>query len=254
MSFRAFRRAVALAMALLLCVLRHWALRMRGPITLERRALWVQASAKGILASLGIQYQIEGLPPTHGLVVSNHLSYLDILILSAAMPCAFVAKMEIGGWPFFGKAARVGGTIFLDRSSMSSAMSVADQMVDRLKLPIPVLLFPEGTSTDGSQVLPFHPRLIDPATSNGVEITAAAVRYVIEGGVEERELCWFGDTEFLPHLMKALETPGFSAMVQFGEPQVYPDRRTAANATHAEVSAMREAIRCGEGQEELQTV
>jgi 1-acyl-sn-glycerol-3-phosphate acyltransferase len=127
-------------------------------------------------------------------------------------------------------------------------------MAERLKLPIPVLLFPEGTSTDGSQVLPFHPRLIDPATSTGVQITAAAVRYVIEGGVEERELCWFGDVEFVPHLLKALETPGFSATVQFGEPQVYPDRRTAADATHAEITAMRESERCLVDQEALETV
>jgi len=253
MSFRGFRRAVALVFALSLTILHYWLLRLRGPITMERRALWVQASAKGILRSLGIHYQVEGQPPTHGLVVSNHLSYLDILILSAAMPCFFVAKMEIGGWPFFGKAARIGGTIFLDRSSLTSAMSVADQMAERLKLRIPVLLFPEGTSTDGSEVLPFHPRLIDPATSTGVQITAAAVRYVIEGGVEERELCWIGDTEFVPHLLKALETPGFSAMVQFGEPQVYADRRAAADATHAEITAMRKSELCPLGEEVLET-
>jgi 1-acyl-sn-glycerol-3-phosphate acyltransferase len=231
---------VALAFALLTCILRFWLMRLRGPITMVRRAQWIQASGRGILTSLGIDYRIEGRPPTYGLVVSNHLSYLDVLILSAAMPLAFVAKVEIGRWPYFGKAARAGGTIFLDRSSRASAASVADQMVERLKLPIPVLLFPEGTSTDGSEVLPFHPRLIDPATSTGTPITAAAVRYVIDGGVEERELCWYGDTLFLTHLMKALRTPGFAAEVSFGEPRIYPDRRIAANATWAEVRAMRE--------------
>ena len=81
-----------------------------------------------MLTSLGIEYQVEGQPPTRGLVVANHLSYLDILVLSAAMPCFFVAKIEIGGWPFFGKAARIGGTIFVDRSSLASAQSVAEQM------------------------------------------------------------------------------------------------------------------------------
>ena len=239
MNIRAVRRAVALAVALALCIFRFWLLRLRGPVTMERRALWVQQAARGILAGVGIKYRVEGQPPAHGLVVCNHLSYLDILILSAAMPCFFVAKIEIGGWPFFGKAARTGGTIFLDRSSPASAMSVADQMTERLKLPIPVLLFPEGTSTDGLQVLRFHSRLIDPATSAGAQITAAAVRYTIEGGVDERELCWFGDVEFLPHLLKALGTPGFSADVIFGEPQIYPDRRTAADQTHAEIEAMR---------------
>ena len=102
MSFRSIRRAVALAFALILCVLRYWLLRLRGPITLVRRAQWVQQAARGILTSLGVEYTVDGQAPTFGLVVSNHLSYLDILILSTAMPCFFVAKIEIDGWPFFG--------------------------------------------------------------------------------------------------------------------------------------------------------
>ena len=238
MSFRAIRRAVALVLALALCVVRYWLLRLRGPITLERRALWTQQAARGILTGVGINYSVDGTPPDHGLVVANHLSYLDILILSAAMPCFFVAKMEIGGWPFFGKAARTGGTIFLDRSSLASAMTVADQMTERLKLPVPVLLFPEGTSTDG-QMLRFHSRLIDPATTAGVEITTAAIRYVLEDGTPERELCWFGDDAFLPHLMKVMCVAGFSARVRFGQPHVYPDRRVAADATYDEIATMR---------------
>jgi lyso-ornithine lipid O-acyltransferase len=243
MSLRRIRRAVALGFALMLCILRFWLLRLTGPATMERRARWTQASARGILTSLGIAYRIEGVPPTRGLVVSNHLSYVDILVLSAAMPCFFVAKIEIGGWPFFGKAARCGGTIFVDRSSLASAQSVAEQMSERLKLPIPVpvLLFPEGTSTDGSQVIRFHSRLIDPATSLGVPITTAAVRYKIEDGTEERELCWYGDETFPNHLWKVLGVAGFEADVRFGEPRVYTDRRAAADGTHAEITAMREA-------------
>jgi 1-acyl-sn-glycerol-3-phosphate acyltransferase len=229
---------VALVLALALCVVRYWLLRLRGPITLERRALWTQQAARGILTGVGVNYSVDGTPPDHGLVVANHLSYLDILILSAAMPCFFVAKMEIGGWPFFGKAARTGGTIFLDRSSLASAMTVADQMTERLKLPVPVLLFPEGTSTDG-QMLRFHSRLIDPATTAGVEITTAAIRYVLEDGTPERELCWFGDDAFLPHLMKVMCVAGFSARVRFGQPHVYPDRRVAADATYDEIATMR---------------
>jgi 1-acyl-sn-glycerol-3-phosphate acyltransferase len=239
MSLLAFRRAVALVFALALSIIRFWILRLRGPLTLEKRALWVQQTSRGILSVVGIRYRVEGTPPTHGLVVSNHLSYLDILILSAAMPCFFVAKIEIGGWPFFGKAARIGGTIFLDRSSLVSANSVAGQMGERLKEPIPVLLFPEGTSTDGHQVLRFHSRLIDPATSAGAQITAAAVRYVIADGTPEEKLCWVGETLFLTHLLTTLNTPGFSARVSFGQPRVYPDRRTAADMTHAEITAMR---------------
>ncbi len=241
MSFRAIRRAVALGLALALCVLRFWLGRLRGPYTLERRALWLQQAARLILASLGIHYRVEGRPPTHGLVVANHLSYLDILILSAAMRCFFVAKIEIGGWPYFGKAARTGGTIFIDRSSLASAEQVSAIIAERLELPVPVLFFPEGTSTDGSQLLRFHSRLFEPAIVAGAPVTAAAVRYVLEEGIPERDLCWFGDETFVSHLLKTLGAPGFTAEVRFGQPRVYPDRRTAADEIHAEITAMREA-------------
>jgi 1-acyl-sn-glycerol-3-phosphate acyltransferase len=243
MTLRRIRRAVALVFMLALCIFRFWLARLRGPMTLERRALWLQACVRSILISLGIAYEVEGQPPTCGLVVSNHLSYLDILIISAAMPCFFVSKAEVSGWPFFGRAARTGGTIFLDRSSQASAMSVAEQISERLSLPIlvPVLLFPEGTSTDGAKLLRFHSRLIDPATSAGVPITAAGIRYVIEGGVEERELCWYGDETFVTHMWKVLGVAGFSAQLHFGEPKIYTDRRIAADQTHAEITAWRQA-------------
>lgn len=216
-------------------------MRLRGPMTLERRAQWIQIASRTILRSMGIHYTMKGTPPTRGLVVANHLSYVDILVLSAEMPCFFVAKIEIGSWPFFGSTARMGGTIFVDRSSLKSAMSVAEQMKERLSLPIqvPVLMFPEGTSTDGREVLRFHSRLIDPATSLGVPITAAAIRYVLEGGVEEIELCWYDDMYFMTHLWKVLGAVGFSAEVTYGEPRIYPDRRTAADQTHDEIVAMR---------------
>ena len=238
MTLRRIRRAVALVVEILLCIIRFWLLRLKGPLTLERRALWSQGCAR----TLNIAYKVEGRPATQGLVVANHLSYTDVLVLSAEMPCFFVAKMEIGNWPFFGRAARSGGTIFVDRGSSESAKSVAEQMKERLMLsiPIPVLLFPEGTSTDGSGVIRFHSRLIDPATSLGVPITAAAIRYTIHDGTPERELCWYGDETFVNHLWKVLGVGGFEAVVQFGEPHVYTDRRAAADATHDEISAMRE--------------
>ncbi len=241
MMFRSIRRAVALAFVLAFCVLRYWLKRLSGPMTLERRALWLQQSARLVLKCLDIEIQAEGEPPPCGLVVANHLSYLDIVIISAVMPCFFVAKMEIGGWPFFGKAARTGGTIFLDRSSLASANSVAEQITERLDLPVPVLLFPEGTSTDGSQVLRFHSRLIDPATTAGAPITAVAIRYVIDGGIEERELCWYDDEPFITHMWKVLGVKGFLVQLKFGEPQIYPHRRVAADQTHAEITAWREA-------------
>ncbi len=239
MNLRRLWRAVALGLALAQCVLSFWLARLRGPLTLERRAQWLHLSARRTLAGLSIQYQFEGQPPTQGLVVSNHLGYLDILLFLAAMPCFFVSKVEIGRWPFFGQVARAAGTIFLDRSSHASSVSVAEQIFERLKVPIPVLLFPEGASTDGTQVLHFHSRLLEPAARAGAPITAAAVRYAAEGGVEERDLCWYGDETFFANLWKVLGVDGLSGKVRFGQPKVYPDRRAAAEQTHAEVETMR---------------
>jgi 1-acyl-sn-glycerol-3-phosphate acyltransferase len=235
----ALRRAVALAFALALCVLSYWRVRVLGRITLAQRAQWLHESACRILGALGIRTIVHGQSPTQGLVVANHLSYLDIAIISAVMPCFFVSKLEIARWPYFGRAARTGGTLFIDRKSRASTAEVARQIAERLKLPIPMLLFPEGTSSDGSKVLRFHSSLFEPAAAAGAPVTAAAVRYVLYAGARERDLCWFDDTLFLPHLWKALGTPAFSAEVTFGEPRVYPDRRTAAEATHDEVAAMR---------------
>jgi 1-acyl-sn-glycerol-3-phosphate acyltransferase len=238
-TLRAIRRAVALALALTLCILSYWRIRIRGPVSLVQRAQWLHEAACRILKALGIRTTVHGQPPAQGLVVVNHLSYLDIAIISSVMPCFFVSKAEIASWPYFGRAAQTGGTIFINRRSRASTAEVARQIAQRLTLPVPVLLFPEGTSSDGSQVLRFHSSLFEPAAAAAAPVTAAAVRYVLDGGAQERDLCWFDDTLFLPHLWKALGTPAFSAEVTFGEPRTYPDRRTAAGATHDEVAAMR---------------
>ena len=239
MKLRALRRAVALGWVLAICIAAYWRMRLRGPLALEQRALWLQTSSRRVLAKLGVHTRVYGDLPTRGLVVSNHLSYLDILIISAVMPCFFVSKSEIGSWPYFGAAARLCGTIFLVRTSRTSAEKVAVEMEQRLALPIPVLLFPEGTSTNGSRVLRFHSRLIQPAVTASAPITSAALRYNIDGGAAERELCWYGDAAFLPHLWKTLGTSGFWAELRFGTPRVYLERREATRETHAEVVAMR---------------
>ncbi len=243
------RRTVALVLVLITSILRFWMMRLSGPRTLERRARWVQETCVRVLRSMDIECQVEGQVPTHGLVVANHLSYLDIVILSAAMPCFFVAKAEIDAWPYFGRAARVGGTMFIDRSSMASAEKVAAMISERLRLPVPVLFFPEGTSTDGT-MLCFHSRLFEPAIVDGEPIAAASIRYVISDGTPERELCWYGDESFGPHLLRTLDTPGFHAVLRFGEPRVYPHRRVAADETFAEIAEMRACLR---DREEVET-
>jgi len=254
MKLRAARRAVALGLALLYCLLRSWLSRLRGPLTMERRAQWDHSSGLFVMSILGIRLKVTGKPPTRGLVVANHLSYLDVLTFGAAMPCFLVSKAEVAGWPFFGSLALAGGTLFVNRASLASAIEVSAEIAERLKGTVPVLFFPEGTSTDGSQLLRFRSRLFTPAVDAGVPITAAALRYVIEDGTPERELCWFGDDAFLPHLFKALGTANFHAEVHFGEPRVYSHRRIAADQTRAEINALRIGDRCPETQEAMQSV
>lgn len=239
MNLRMIRRAVALVLVLIASVVRYWLLRVRRrPLTLERRARWLQDTCVRVLRSMDVRWDVKGTVPIHGLVASNHLSYLDIVVLSAAMPCFFVAKSEIDSWPFFGKAARVGGTLFIDRSSLASAEKVAAMIGERLKLGVPVLFFPEGTSTDGT-MRRFHSRLFEPAVLTGEPVIAASLRYTMDDGTPERELCWFGDDTFGPHLLKMLKKPAFRAELRFGEPHVYPHRRIAAKATFAEIAAAR---------------
>lgn len=240
MTFRRLRRAMALALVLAFTFLRLWLARLRGPLTHERRAEWLQRSARSILASLGGSYEIEGPPPVSGLVVSNHLSYLDVLFIAAAMPCCFISKIEVARWPIFGSLARGGATIFLDRTSRASARAAAVGMAHRFRFP--VLLFPEGTSTDGSRVLRFHARLFHPAVQAQAPITAAAIRYNSEEGEKERELCWYGDAPFLPHLWKVLGSRSFCACIHFGEPKLYADARSAASGTHAAVEKARKEL------------
>ncbi|MGA9586025.1 MAG: lysophospholipid acyltransferase family protein [Terracidiphilus sp.] len=181
--------------------------------------------------------------------MSNHISYLDIAVYAAILPCTMVAKAEVGTWPLFGMMARASGALFVDRLSRLSALTLAEQVAERLRGTLPVLFFPEGTSTDGRNVLRFHSRLFNPAVEAGAPVTAAAVRYVTEDGTPERALCWFGDALLMPHLWNALGGPDFFAEVHFGEPKVYHHRRAAANQTHDEIAAMRG---CSHPREEIE--
>ncbi len=252
MSFRRLRRAVALVFALIVGIVHLGLMRLGGSLTSERRGAWFQATARRVVSSLGVGVCVTGQVPRRGLVVSNHLSHIDAVIYAAILPSVMVAKAEISGWLVIGMMARACGTLFVDRSSRSSALEVTEQVAERLKGPLPVLFFPEGTSTDGSEVLRFHSRLFTPAVEAGVPVTPATIRYVIEDGTPERELCWFGDALLVPHLWKALGVKGFHADVRFGEPKAYTHRREAADQTHDEIVAVRNCARVDEEAEMLQ--
>lgn len=207
------------------------------------RAEWLHRSCHLILRGIDVQVECRGPRPSRGLVCSNHLGYLDIAVYAAAMPCVFVSKREVRSWPAMGTLAGCAGTIFLDRQSRASADAVAREVTERLRDDVPVMLFPEGTSTDGSEVLRFHPTLMGPAVEMEQEIAAAAIAYRADGA-EERELCWYGDASFLPHLLRVLGYTGIVAEVEFyPEASVYPERKAAAQDLQEKVEAMRNRMR-----------
>jgi 1-acyl-sn-glycerol-3-phosphate acyltransferase len=241
-SLRAVRRGVTLGLALLYCFSRSLIGRLVRPDTMERRAQWQHESGILVMRILGIRLTVKGPLPQGGLLVANHLSYLDIMIFSTALPVYLVSKIQISRWPFFGTLARAGGALFVDRSSRVSAEATTLQIADRLRSPVPVLFFPEGTSTDGTHLIPFHSRFYTPAVEAGIPVTAAAIRYIPEDGSPESELCWYGDDVFLTHVWKVLGASNFAAEVQFGEPRIYTDRRSATDATYDEIEAMRSSV------------
>jgi 1-acyl-sn-glycerol-3-phosphate acyltransferase len=193
-----------------------------------------------VLRRLGFLRTAIGDLPDRGLLVSNHLSYLDILVYGATLPCVFVAKQEVRSWPMLGLLAALGGTVFLDRTSSASAAAAAVRIEQLLADGLVVLVFPEGTSSDGAQVLRFHPFLFEPAIRANAPVAAAAIGYSADPDAAEKDLCYYGDIRFAPHLLQTLQLPSIHAAIRFAPPAAgYPHRKIAAAATREEVAKLR---------------
>ncbi|HUO61740.1 MAG TPA: lysophospholipid acyltransferase family protein [Candidatus Acidoferrales bacterium] len=186
---------------------------------------------------------MQGRPPQGGLLVSNHLSYLDIFVYSSALPCAFVSKSEVAKWPIIGPFARFSGTIFVRREQRSNSASAKQSIVAYLAAGVPVVLFPEGTTTDGREVLPFHSSMLQAAIDAGQSVTACAIRYELSDGDPATEVCWWGNMTLPPHVWNLLGKRAIRAKVIFGEPiQGISDRKSLSDAAWHSVVAMHETL------------
>ncbi len=215
-------------------------LRRRTSVSLMQRANWLHSACRTIARRLSMEVAVSGSLPTSGLIVSNHLSYLDILFYASVMPCIFVAKSEVLSWPLFGILARCGGTIFVERSRAHGVDEPAREIADALTAGVPVVLFPEGTSTDGSTLLPFRSALLQPAIAARSLILPAAISYSVDGGVEA-DLCYYGESTFLPHLLGALAHKRIEAKIEFeNEAHVHVDRKAAGKAAWQSVASLRQ--------------
>jgi 1-acyl-sn-glycerol-3-phosphate acyltransferase len=198
---------------------------IREPVT----CLW----AKALLAVLGVELEVDGgLRDGPALIVANHVSWLDVLAITALRPSIFVCKAEIAGWPALGWLLARAGTIFLRRGSAVAASEAVHAAARRLREGITVAVFPEGTSTDGQALLPFHPALFQAAIDAGCPVQPLALQY------SNQAVVYTGDTSFGDSLVAVAGAGGLTMGVT-----VLPavagagSRREAARRAHALVGA-----------------
>lgn len=202
---------------------------------------------------LGIRLHIEGeiRRDRPVLIVANHTSWLDIVVLSAVAPVSFVAKSEVSRWPGVSALARLQRTVFVDRERRSAVGETAGEMIERLRAGDTVVLFAEGTSSDGNGVLPFRtslfaaakpPAKVAASVPEAVVQTVAVVYERVHGvpiGRADRPLTgWYGDMELAPHAWTLLKTGPIDVRVIVGEPvplDAFPDRKALARHSEDEV-------------------
>jgi 1-acyl-sn-glycerol-3-phosphate acyltransferase len=201
-----------------------------------------------VCSLLGIRVRVLGERAREHplLVVANHSSWLDVPVITAAMPAVFVAKREIAGWPLLGLLAKLQRSVFVDRERRHKTGEVNAQIAQRLTEGDPVVLFGEGTSSDGNRVLPFRSALIGAARdalaeaehSGRVLIQPLSVAYtgfhgLPMGRVHRHVVAWYGAMEFVPHLMKVLRHGAFDVVLTWGTPIAYEartDRKSVARS------------------------
>lgn len=215
-------------------------LRHRGALPLRERTRWLQRSSRRALRVFDVQIAAHGPRPSTGLLVSNHLSYLDILVLATLTPAVFVAKSEIRNWPVFGWFGRLAGTLFVERGRRSDVGRMSAEIREVLASGHLVVLFPEGTSWNGRELLPFKSSLLEPVVGSAHPLSIAGIGYTLADGSVENDVCYWGDMTFLPHLVRLMTRKQVRAQVRFaaiGERAA--GRKELARQLHTAVSDLR---------------
>ena len=207
----------------------------------EARALWLQRTCRRALRVLAVEVCSSGEPARGAVIASNHLSYLDILVLASLTPVVFVSKKEVRGWPVFGWFAEQAGTRFIDRTRRSDVARVGDEIGPVIAAGLSVVMFLEGTTTDGREVLPFKSSLLEPAVVNGWQVVPVAIDYAVPRGRSvETEVCWWGDMTLTPHLWNFTTLLWVRARVEWGSARLPQcGRRIFADNLRLDVVRMR---------------
>jgi lyso-ornithine lipid O-acyltransferase len=235
--FRTLYRATLLVLVFAYSIVE---LLIQRPRTRPERAAWLSGFCRRMLRKLQISVTHTGPIPTHGAVISNHLSYLDIIVHSSLYPCVFVSKAELRQTPILGWISMMSGTVYVVRGGGGSAQKAAQGMAKGFRDGLPVVFFPEGTTFVGDEpVMPFHSGLLSQALEAGAPVTPAFVRYTLSSrdvtaGKSPRDDIHWGPQTLPAHLWNLLGLHEIQAAIRFSgqtinfSPAALTDRKLAA--------------------------
>ncbi len=231
-------RALWFAAELLLFVATFVVLLLRhgGKSPQAARSRWLQWCSRRTLRVFSVRCESQGPLPQAGLLVCNHLTYLDILVLVALTPAVFVSKAEVRNWPVFGWFAKRSGTLFVDRTRRSDVTRMNAEIDRTLAGGDVLVLFPEGTSWNGREILPFKSSLLEPIVGSRHPLSVGRIAYDLDDGSVEQDICYWGEMTFLPHFLKLMTKPQVRARVIFA-PIAHPaaDRKELAVQLREEI-------------------
>lgn len=217
--FRALRVGLHLAFALVLCAIIN--LDFTGRVDADD---WARRWLRRLMRIMGIRFTVRGEPVQGGqMIVCNHVSWIDIPLVGAALTSRFVAKSDIQHWPMIGFIARAIGTFFIRRGTGGSK-PLLDKLRPHLARGGSVVIFPEGTTTSGHDVLPFHPRLFQAALDCQAPVQPVALRYGLTAAGEDLAP-FIGDDDLVSHIVRMLRSPGLACELTYCAP-LLPERYT----------------------------
>jgi 1-acyl-sn-glycerol-3-phosphate acyltransferase len=185
--------------------------------TIRRR--FVRIWSRGVCRIMGMRLHVTGQPPAPPfLLVSNHLSYVDILAYAATVDCVFVAKSDLASWPVIGSLCKVADVVFVDRQVRRDVARVNALIGDAVRTGEGVIVFPEGTSTRGETILPFRSPLLDVAARTAMPVYCATIWYRTASSERpaSESICWWGDMTFPDHFFALVGMQGFDAWITHG--------------------------------------
>jgi 1-acyl-sn-glycerol-3-phosphate acyltransferase len=209
------------------------------------RACGARISVKGEPIAAEVARTGIGSGSLGRLVVANHVSWIDVFAINAVLPCRFVAKAEIGRWPLLGALVTRSGTLYIERGRRHAVAAMNHRVRDHLKAGDSIAVFPEGTTTDGSELLPFHSNLLAPVVDAGAPIWPLAVRY-LERGAPSTAAAFVGDMDLATSLARILAARGLMIEIVVLAPLNGNDHGNR----HALARAARESIAAALGLQE----